>query len=432
MGVVVGLLILSAMMIVHELGHYLTGRKLGFTIEEFSIFMGPRLFSWERGGIRYSLKLFPIGASVRFAGEYPDPNEPVDSSRPGDFYNRPLTARAAVIATGPALNLFSGVLAFLIMFLSFGYVLPTVAGVYPDTPAAAAGLAAGDRIVSIAGKAVRTTLDYGSIEMYLPKDKPVRLGVRGADGNVRQVDLQPMYRTAYQIGVTREPGGDQPRITSVESWSNGGDPVLKAGDRLISADGKPISDPEAFSGAVAASAGRDVVIRVLRDGAEIDVPMRATERTVQIPRDLAFASGKTFGAALEQSFQWSWSIVKATVRGIGMMISGQVRAQDTLSGPVGVVAVISDVVSQTESLSDRLYQLLWLFALISVSLGFMNLLPIPPLDGNHLILIAVEAIRGKRLSPRVQSAIGMIGFGLIILLALAGLYFDVMRLTGRG
>ena len=93
MGILVGLLILSIMMFVHELGHYLTGRRLGFNIEEFSIFMGPVLFSWERNHIRYSLKLLPIGASVRFSGEYPEPGE--HSSDPGDFYNRPKWARAS-------------------------------------------------------------------------------------------------------------------------------------------------------------------------------------------------------------------------------------------------------------------------------------------------------------------------------------------------
>jgi len=101
-----------------------------------------------------------------------------------------------------------------------------------------------------------------------------------------------------------------------------------------------------------------------------------------------------------------------------------------LSGPVGVVSMVSNVVENDQPVSDKIYQLLWLFALISVSLGFMNLLPIPPLDGNHLVLIGIEAIRGKRLEPRLQTIIGMIGLALIVFLGLAGLIFDIMRLTG--
>jgi regulator of sigma E protease len=113
-----------------------------------------------------------------------------------------------------------------------------------------------------------------------------------------------------------------------------------------------------------------------------------------------------------------------------MMFTGAVRPQDTLSGPVGVVSMIGDVVQQRQPLRETVYQLLWMFALISVSLGFMNLLPIPPLDGNHLILTAIEAIRGKRLSMKTQSVIGFVGFALIIGLALLGLTFDIMRIAG--
>ena len=98
MGIVVGLLILSIMMIVHELGHFVTGRRLGFKIEEFSIFMGPVLFSWTRKDIKYSIKLLPIGASVRFAGEYTE--DGTEPGAPGHFFNRPKWARAIVISTG--------------------------------------------------------------------------------------------------------------------------------------------------------------------------------------------------------------------------------------------------------------------------------------------------------------------------------------------
>ncbi|NLV48366.1 MAG: RIP metalloprotease RseP, partial [Clostridiaceae bacterium] len=100
-------------------------------------------------------------------------------------------------------------------------------------------------------------------------------------------------------------------------------------------------------------------------------------------------------------------------------------------GPVGVVSMISDVVTEEQPFVEKIYQLLWMFAIISVTLGFMNLLPIPPLDGHHLILIVVEAIRGKRLPDRVQNLIGMVGIAFIILLALTALMFDVLRLAGK-
>ncbi len=429
MGVIVGLLILSVMMIVHELGHYLTGRKLGFTIEEFAIFMGPVLFSWERNNIKYSIKLLPIGASVRFAGEYDDDPDTTDE---GHFFNRPRWARSLVITTGPALNLLSGVLAFFIMFVSFGYTLPVVGQVAADSQAAAAGLEAGERIVALNGKPVRTTLDYTGQTAFLAQDQPLDLIVKDSTGQKRSLRLEPAWRDAWRLGIRiRADENQEIVIDEVEADSNNGQPVLKAGDILISANGVPAQDLAAFSQAVSDTAGAPLTIRVRRDGQEEDLVMQAMVYQDLVEQGIYFEASQAIGPAIGQSFQWSWSIIKVTVRSIGMMFSGAIRPQDTLSGPVGVVSMISDVVTQSQPLSEKIYQLLWLFALISVSLGFMNLLPIPPLDGNHLILIGLEAIRGKRLSVKVQNLIGIIGIALIIMLALAGLLFDILRLAGN-
>jgi len=158
--------------------------------------------------------------------------------------------------------------------------------------------------------------------------------------------------------------------------------------------------------------------------------MVAIQSQVSLPRGIWFATSRAFIPAIGQSVQWSWSIVKVTVKSIGAIFTGEAKAEDTLSGPVGVVSLVSNVVENERPFRDKIYQLLWLFALISVSLGFMNLLPIPPLDGHHLVLIAIEAIRRKRLEPQLQTIIGMVGLGLIIFLGLAGLFFDIMRLIG--
>ena len=431
MGIVVGLLILSVMMIVHELGHYLTGRKLGFTIEEFSIFMGPVLFSWTRNNIKYSLKLLPIGASVRFAGEYQDVDQP--SEDPGNFYNRPKWARAIVISTGPALNLLSGVLAFLIMFSTFGYTIPVISDVMQGTLAAEAGLQPGDRIIRANDQRIRTTLDYSGLEMFSAYDQPMELAVIDEQGQERTILMQPQWQENYRLGITiqLEPGQEGAVINEVDPESNQGSPVLQSGDILLSANAVPYADRQDFNEVIQNSGGQPLEIGILRDGEPMTVSMSPTRYNDPLPRGVYFQTQDDFLPAISQSFQWSWSIVKVTLRSIGMLFSGALRPQDTLAGPVGVVSMISDVVSQEQPLSDKIFQLLWMFALISVSLGFMNLLPIPPLDGNHLILIGVEAIRGKRLSMRMQNMIGMIGIALIITLALLGLTFDIMRLTGR-
>ena len=434
MGVVIGLLILSVMMIVHELGHYLTGRKLGFEIEEFSIFMGPVLFSWRRNNIKYSLKLLPIGASVRFAGEYDDDHDlKKKNDNPGYFYNRPKWARAIVISTGPALNLLSGVLAFLIMFSSFGYTLPVIGEIADNTLAAAADLEVGDRILRANDQPIRTTLDYSGAEMFSSVDEPMTLLVRRSSGEKETVVLEPEWRESYRLGITIQMSQDQTSavVNEVDPESNQGQPVLQPGDTLLAVNGVPFEETARFNEEIAQSGHQPLEIDIVRDGEHKTVTMTASQYLDPVPRGIYFESSQAFIPAVGQAFQWSWSIVKVTVRSIGMLFSGALRPQDTLAGPVGVVTMISDVVGQEQPLSEKVFQLLWMFALISVSLGFMNLLPIPPLDGNHLILIGVEAIRGKRLSVRTQNLIGIIGFALIIMLALAGLTFDLLRLTGR-
>lgn len=430
MGIVVGLLILSIMMIVHELGHFVTGRRLGFKIEEFSIFMGPVLFSWTRKDIKYSIKLLPIGASVRFAGEYTE--DGTEPGAPGHFFNRPKWARAIVISTGPILNFISGILAFFIMFSVFGYFIPVISQVNRGTLAYNAGLAAGDRIIAVEGETVRTTLDYSGREMFMAAEVPVHLKVQGADGTIRETVLQPVFINRYRLGITiSQPGsGKGVLISSVDENSNNGSPVLRAGDILLAVNGVAYEDP-AFARTVEESAGETIGVTVSRDGENIDLFMVATQYRDALPRGVIFETSREIVPAIGQAVLWSSSIIKVTLRSIGMMFTGALRPQDTLSGPIGVVTIISDVVAAEQPLSDMIYQLLWMFALISVSLGFMNLLPIPPLDGNHLVLIVIEAIRGKRLSEKVQSAIGMAGLGLIILLAVAGLVFDVLRLVGR-
>jgi regulator of sigma E protease len=434
MGIFVGILLLSVMMVVHELGHFLTGLMLGFKIEEFSLFMGPTLLKWDRKGIRYSLKLLPIGASVRFGGEAGDDPDAPDAD-PTLFFNRPRWARAIVIGTGPAINLLSGILAFAIMFSVFGYTLPELYKVDKNTLAANAGLVAGDRVIAANGTAIRTSLDYMSVETLTPADQPLLLSVKGTDGSVRQVNLEPTKLKGYRLGITVDltnPLAEGVLISAVDASSNGGNPVLKAGDILLSANGVPYDNTKTdFRDAVDKSAGQPLSVDVIRDGQRQTLAMVATSYEGYLSRGIWFTSGHAFLPAVGQAFKWSWSVVTVTVHSLGLIFSGRISAKDSLSGPVGVVSMISNVVDQKAQVSDKIYQLLWMFALISVNLGFMNLLPIPPLDGHHLVLIAIEAIRRRRLALRTQNIIGMVGIVLIISLAFAGLLFDILRLTGN-
>ncbi|MHB1452435.1 MAG: RIP metalloprotease RseP [Saccharofermentanales bacterium] len=434
-GIIVGILILSVMMFVHEAGHYLTGRLLGFKIIEFSLFMGPVLLSKtsKKTGIKYSLKLFPIGASVRFHGEEGMGEESSDD--PDSFNAKPKWKRAVVISTGPIVNIVSGILALIILFSSIGFVTTTVAEVEDGTQAVAAGIQAGDRIVEVNGAKIATSIDY-AVEMgFFSNDKTIKIGLEKKDSEtVQYVDLVPVKKNVYVLGISmssaKESGGF--RIVGVDPESNKGSPVFKVGDIILGIDGISFSDQ--YDEAVARindSAGSSLNAAVLRDGKEVELTTVTTFKEYFTSRGLQFAGRNGFAASISESFKYSISIIRLTFKSISMIFTGELKAKDSLSGPVGVVSIVGSVVNQDAPWTEKVSDLLWMFALISLNLGVFNLLPIPALDGSHLILIGVEAIRRKRLTAKVQGVIVAVGFALIIGLAIIGLVFDIMRITGN-
>ncbi len=458
LGVLVGLLLLSLMMWLHELGHYIVGKRLGFKIEEFNIFMGPVLFSYRKNGVRYALRSIPIGASVQFAGEGEsdsagdsDPSE-TEQEKPNKitsawgeinskaisgvddprlFNNRPKRKRAAVLLAGPLMNIISGILAFVIIFASMGYVTPEISQISTDGQAAAAGIKVGDRITSINGISVRNSMDWNYAYLFVKEGEAVSISFIDAGGLERQTELVPSPITRKMIGISRDPAVPGAVVVSVDPTSNNGSPVLQPGDQIVEVNGQPVSG-ENVSAAI--DQAKDLLIRlkVLREGEALSLSTQAKVVESYNPVGLAFTEKHDLLGTIPYALNFSVSILKMTFSSIGQLISGKLNAQDALSGPVGIVDTISGVVTQAQvNLLEKIMQLLQLFALISLSLGIMNLLPIPLLDGSHLLLLVVEGIRGKRLSEKAQTAITMAGLLIIVGLFALGLYFDISRIVAR-
>jgi len=432
MGIVIGILLLSLLMILHELGHFLMGRALKFKIEEFAVFMGPKLFSWTRKGIVYSVRLFPIGAFVRFAGEE---DRSVEED-PGLFFRRPRWARALVIGAGPMVNLLAGLLSFILLFSILGYMTPFLSAPEAGSQADLAGLSAGDRVLGVNGDSLWATMDYDMENGFLANTAALSLRVRPADGSaVRTVNLVPLKKNGYRLGITTQgaavDGGLL--VLSVDAASNGGSPVLMKDDVLLSVDGVSASDRDALTAAVnAAGADKEMNVVVKRAGAETTLTMKALAYEYVNARGISFTAGKGFLGAIGASVKSSGSVVKLTFRSLSMLFSGAIKPQDALSGPVGIVDTIGGIVAQDQPFGVTAQTLLLIFALISVNLGIFNLLPIPALDGSQLVLITIEAFRGgKRLPEKVESTIVAVGFFLIIGLAIMGLVFDVLRIINR-
>lgn len=438
LGIVVGLLLLSIMMLVHELGHFLAGKALGFKIISFNIFMGPIL--WQRrgkDGVLYALRLIPIGASVEFAGEdsginedpeNPEVNEQLDPDDPSLFYNRPRWARAIVIAMGPLINFLTAILAFIILFSAFGTAIPEVDQVDPNSPAAEVGLESGDRLLKMNGYRIYSVLDYGMASQFMQSDEN-EIMVRKADGSKREYVLTMPTVERYKVGVLYNMRDDgRILIDEVDAESNQGNPVLQAGDELLEINGNKISDPKAFD--VQDGTTKDTLdLLVLREGQELSLQMIAETYETQLASGIInMKSATRLTEKMQQAFVYPISIIQSTFKGLSMIFSGQIKARDGLAGPVAIVGMVGGVVQGKEDVLVKVEQLLLLFGFISVAIGFTNLLPIPPLDGFHLLTLAIEGIRRKDLPMKLKERIAMVGFIIIILLFVLVFYLDISRL----
>ena len=442
-GILTGIIVLSLMMFVHELGHYLVGRALGFKIVEFSIFMGPRLFSFTRKGIGYSLKLIPIGASVSFAGEYGEgegeeieaAEAETEADEAGLFYKKPRWARGLVLSAGSIFNIFSGLLALVVYFASLGYALPILADNSVTGQAAAAGLQSGDRIERLAGRKINNDLDLQANLLFAPADQSLEVEFfRPSDEETRKTVLRPERLSRYMLGIShdiRYTGGGL-LVTGVDSSSNAGNPVIRAGDVIKSIDGTAVNQQNSAQ-LINASQGNSIKLIVVRDGQEVELNTIPSLYQYYNERGIHFEIHHEFWRTIPYSLEYSASIVKATARSIGKLFTGDLKVEDTLSGPIGVVDMISGVVTaEVIDWGAKFSQLLMLFALISLSLGLMNLLPILPLDGGHLLLLAIETLRrGKKISVRAQNAMMIFGLIIILILFILGIYSDVARIFSR-
>lgn len=433
-GILVGILLLSLIMILHEFGHYWVGKRLGFKIEQFSLFMGPVLFERiSKDGVRFNIKAFPIGASVSFAGEYEvvegQTEQVVDKNDPGLFANRPRWARALVIAAGPFINFLSAFVVFAVLFSFVGVAVPVQGVVQADSHLAITGVEAGDTIYAINGHRIRTQYDLAMADMLQASDQAMTFTyIDQTDGQRKDVAFEPeIVDTRYMLGISYIEENGHYILQSVDERSNNGVPVLVAGDEIVSINGIPFGDDAGIKAQL--NTGESLQIDVVRSGEPLTVEMVAVEMDVYRSFGVLMTLSHRFTDALEQAIHTPWSIVKSSVSSLSMMITGQLSATDNLTGPIGIVNMVGDVVTdETQDASMRFAQLALLFSLISVAVGFTNLLPIPPLDGNHLIILGVEGVMRKSLPEKLKAAISYVGFALIIGLAIFVVYLDVARI----
>lgn len=437
---------ISILVAVHEYGHYIVGRWTGMKVLRFSIGFGKPIWTRIAGKDRteYCVSAIPLGGYVRFLDTREGPIPEADEGRA--FNQRPVPQRIAVLLAGPAFNFLFAIVAYWALFL-YGVptLVPAVGKVEPGSYAAEAGLQQGDRIVAV-GEAETADWESALVAMLdqMVADGRVPLTLEGEDGWRRDatIDVGADARRLTEPGMLFEGlgfrpfgAGDLPAdIGRVEDDGPAKAAGIEAGDRIVAIDGEPILDFEDLVEAVQPRANQRVTVEYLRDGQRLSTTLVIQEQSVdgEVRGRLGVAhSGdfsdfyyqRRFGPvdSMTQAVARTWSSTVFTLRMLGRMVTGDVSIKN-ISGPINIAQFAG------ESAERGLDYFLGFLAIVSISLGVLNLLPIPVLDGGQIVYQSIEGLKGSPLSERAQIVGQQIGIFALILLMSFAFYNDLARI----
>ncbi len=437
---------ISVLVAIHEYGHYIVGRWCGMKVLRFSIGFGKPLVTWTGRGedrTEYCISAVPLGGYVRFLDSREADISPEDQGRA--FDQRPVPARIAVLLAGPGFNFLFAIAAYWAIFASgVPTMLPTVGNVAPDSYADTAGLEFGDRILAVGD---RETADWETALVAI---------LDGVSGDGR-VPLQIQRASGTQRALTIDVGEDASHLTEpgmifsglgFEPWRPPaiiGDIVtdgaasrseLATGDRIVAVAGTAVQSSADLVAAVSARPGERVTIGYVRgeqqrsteveiDSVEVD---GATIGRIGVQLDNDFGDVfylRKFGPldAFAEASQKTWDTMAFTLRMLGRMVTGDVSIKN-ISGPINIAQFAGD------SAERGLNEFLTFLALVSISLGVLNLLPVPVLDGGQIVYQTVELLKGSPMSERAQIIGQQFGILALVLLMSFAVYNDISRILG--
>ena len=422
------LFVLGVLIFVHELGHFLMARRLGVRVLTFSLGFGPKILKTTRGDTEYCVSAIPLGGYVKMAGEHGQENR---VGAPDEFMSKSKGERFLVLVMGPAMNL---ILAVIVMWLvlyqgaeepAFEVQPPVVGRVAEDSPAARAGIAAGERIVSVAGRAV-DTWDALYLEVLPRAEREIPVVVRGVDGRERTLRMTPDSQTRFEMGDIGVGPALYPQVMQVMPGEPAEQAGLRARDVIEAVDGERLGRAELIE-RINASPDVELNFTVRRGGETREVRVTPALRgdvgltgmTVSPYETRIVEPGffEAFGMSVQRNYEWSGLIFQTLW---GLMTAETSPRQ--LVGPVGI-AQLSGTAAQVGWI-----ELFSLMAMISLNLGILNLLPIPVLDGGHIFIMGMETVARRDFSMRVKERMLLAGFVVLMMLMVTVIYNDLTRI----
>lgn len=419
--IVIAVLAINVLVLVHELGHFLAGKLKGIEVEIFSIGFGPRVLGFKRKGTDYRLSLFLLGGYVKFRGDEPEEDNRKDI--PGGFYTAGPWTRIMVCTAGGVFNLLLAAVLYTVIFFCGKPVpldaLNTVVGaVEPGSAAASAGITPGDRISDINGKPVAgwEELVY-AVAFSRGNDISVTIDRKG-ETIIKELRLIPDPATGVKMmGVYSK---ETVVVGKVLAGSPAQEAGLKVKDQISAINGEPVYRTLPLIETIRENEGKEITLTVARNGKMITIKA--------VPRKLGDKDYPAIGFV--PVIRWTtiypkpWAQFGKDLARTWRTLTGLVTRQIPLkavSGPVGIIKIIGI------SLQAGIMYLAAIVALISLNLGIINLLPIPVLDGGHILFTLVEIARGKPVSLKIMERIQNVFIVLLILLFLYITFNDILR-----
>src|SRR5437016_1550875 len=426
--IVVALLVLSVIIVIHELGHFAVAKFFKIKVETFSVGFGPRLFGFRKGDTDYRISAFLLGGYVKMAGETPADNITGEAY---EFLSKPKWQRFLVAAAGPAMNVVLAIGLIMGLYL-YGTDVPefligqAVIGIIePGSPAEKAGLKPGDQIVSVEDK---QKPDWQAVQndFLTSPGRPVRMVIERAGQQMVVTDV-PERRGREEAGYV----GMLPVIRTVVRAVQPNSPAkaagLQPGDEIVRVDGVDLHNTgKTIQQAIQETTAKTFPITIVRNNTQTDLQVTPTMRDGRkiIGIDVPFPSIHVkLGAigAFEKSLEINKENAVLIFQVIGRLIKRQASLRQ-LDGPVGIVAVSG------QAYEAGFATLLTFMAVISLNLGILNILPIPILDGGVILLLVIESLMGRDLSLRMKERIVQASFVFLLMLTVIVLYNDVVKL----
>ena len=428
MKIIIALLVFSLVIVVHELGHFIFARINGIEVVDFSIGMGPRLCGFRMAGTQFSIRLFPIGGACMMLGEDEDQNMQNDRA----FYAKGVWQRISVLFAGPFFNFILAFVLAVFMIGIAGYDPAIITGVTKGEAAEAAGLQAGDEILSIAGDKISIGREIQSFFDFTKIDaKPVEV-VYVRNGETYTVQVQPIEITRYRLGFSYYQTEDtSAEISAIEVGMPLYEAGIRNGDVITAINGNEIRNGAELGVYFEEHplTGDTIAFTYARNGEE------TTVEVVPVFSNMGYSMGFSYNlgrikATPVQVLKYSLVEVKywieTTIKSLGKLVTGQLKSNE-IGSAVAIVDVIGDTyeASKEDGALTVFLNLAYISILLSANLGVMNLLPIPALDGGKLLFSFIEVVRGKPLDREKEGMVHFIGMVALMILMVFLVFNDI-------